>query len=521
MSEFKADLKTNQEDYALFLPALSGFYATYIGKQRHGNYVDPARIPAGFSSMEALNFLNQKEGVFYYPWCLYSAGHANLELGLDPKEDMVRTRDPGTFILGDSGGFQIAKGVWEGDWRADSGCDKAQKKRHQVLEWMEAYMDYGMGLDIPGWVGRTPRGRQATKISTYAEAMDASKYNFEYFIRHRQHKCKFLTVLQGDNHTQANQWYQEMKKYSDPKAYPDDHFNGWAMGSQNKCDIHLVLKRLVDLIYDGLLESGKQDWIHYLGTSKLEWAMAFTDIQRAIRKYHNPTLSISFDCASPFLATANGQVYHENRLADRGKWMYKMSKCVDDKKYATDQRSFRDAVIQDKLFPSFINSPVIDRCGISDICHYKPGDLNKIGKEGRTSWDSFSYHLLMGHNIYAHLIAVQDGNARYDLEIIPGMLIQEKFDRKTFRDLTDRIFSAGSHAAAMAAVDEHSKWYMDIVGSSANGFLGKKAMNAHTQYNMLFIEEEDQLGDLADRDDSGLDNAPLDKLELEVQNEIK
>jgi hypothetical protein len=38
----------------------------------------------------------------------------------DWSEDMVRNRDPGSFILGDSGGFQIAKGLWEGDWKAGS-----------------------------------------------------------------------------------------------------------------------------------------------------------------------------------------------------------------------------------------------------------------------------------------------------------------------------------------------------------------------------------------------------------------
>ena len=514
MTVNKVDLKTNQEDYALFLPALSGFYATYIGKQRFAEYVDPARIPAGLGGMEGLNFLNPNEGVFQYPWCLYSAGHANLEIGSDPKEDMVRTRDENSFILGDSGGFQIAKGVWEGDWRAGSGCERAQKKRVQVLNWMEEYMDYGMGLDIPGWVGRTPRGREATKITTYQEAVDASKYNFEYWMRHRQHRCKFLTVLQGDNHKQADEWYEEMKKYSDPKHFPVDHFNGWAMGSQNKCDPHLVLKRLVSMIYDGLLETGVQDWIHYLGTSKLEWAMMFTDIQRAIRKYHNPTLSISFDCASPFLATANGQVYYENRLNDRGKWSYKMGKSVDDKKYATDSRGFRDAVIQDGLFTDFIKSPIIDACGISDICHYKPGDLNKIGKEGRTSWDSFSYALLMGHNIFAHIRAVQDGNARYDIGIVPASLVQERFDRVFFRDVVDRIFGAKSRAEADRYVEEHNRWYMDIVGSSANGYLGKKAVNSSTAFNSLFSEEEYTVATA--RDDSGLNDKKLDKLEEQI-----
>ena len=48
----------------------------------------------------------------------------------------------------------------------DPNCPKAQKKRDGVLRWMDAYMDYGMILDIPAWVARSPAGAKATGIST-------------------------------------------------------------------------------------------------------------------------------------------------------------------------------------------------------------------------------------------------------------------------------------------------------------------------------------------------------------------
>ena len=111
------DLTAEQKDYAVFLPAVSGFYATFIGKQRHEEYVDNNRIPKNFvNGVESLNFLDPK-AQFNYKWCLYSAGHAELDLNKDsPKEDMFRQRDRSTsWTLGDSGGFQIGKGVWEGD----------------------------------------------------------------------------------------------------------------------------------------------------------------------------------------------------------------------------------------------------------------------------------------------------------------------------------------------------------------------------------------------------------------------
>ena len=34
------DLTKEQKDYAIFLPAISGFFATYIGKQRYDEYVE-------------------------------------------------------------------------------------------------------------------------------------------------------------------------------------------------------------------------------------------------------------------------------------------------------------------------------------------------------------------------------------------------------------------------------------------------------------------------------------------------
>jgi hypothetical protein len=534
------NLTAHQNDYAYFLPATSGFYSTFIGKQRYGKYVDPARVPASFTNgVESLNYLEPDKGLFYFDHCLYSAGHANLDLTKqDDSEDMFRNRDRSTsWVLGDSGGFQIGKGVWEGEWNDPTGpvvaqrmaeavakgielvpqlhptghpktdkngnpkytkvdhvklyqdkLDAAHKKRTQVLEWMDTLMDYGMVLDIPAWVARSPAGIKATGISTYQEAVDATKYNNEYWIKHRTGTCKFLNVLQGENHKDADDWYQQMKDFCDPTKY-DKPFNGWAMGGQNMCDIHLVLRRLVALKFDGLLEKGHQDWMHFLGTSKLEWAVLLTDIQRAVRKYHNENFTISFDCASPFLATANGQIYINTETEDRTKWVYRMQASADDKKYSTDTRLFKDAVIQDKIFDKFETSPVIDQVAIKDICIYKPGDLNKVGKEGDTSWDSFSYAIMMGHNVWMHINAVQEANRQYDLGKLPSMLVDERFDRVYYKDIVEAIFATDDRSVAEAVIEEFSKYWDTIIGTRGN--TGKRITNAQTYAEIHFDIEAD------------------------------
>ena len=480
-------MAARQGDGALFLPALSSFYSFQICK--YLKQVQASRIPASLNNgIEGLNFLDKEKAYFYYPWCLYSAGHAILDVRPEEKEMMVRNRTPDTFVLGDSGGFQIGKGVWEGNWR-DPSCPKAHAKRDGVLKWMEAYMDYGMCLDIPAWVSKTPNGTAATGISTYQEAVDGTRINNDYWIRNRTGKCKFLNVLQGDNHTEADDWYEQVKDYCDPKKYPDMHFNGWAMGGQNMCDIHLVLRRIVALIRDGLLEEGKHDWMHFLGTSKLEWALLLTDIQRAVRKHHNPKFTISFDCASPFLANAKGLVYSENKMVDREKWSYIMEKGADDKKYSRDTRLWGDVLRDDKIVPNFTESHISRHLMIKDICTYAPGDLNMIGKEGKTSWDSFSYSLQMAHNTWMHINAVQEANELYRQGQMPAMLVRSKHHLEFFADIVDDIIANASNSRADEKIQHYNKFWMEIIGQ--RGYTGKKTVNASTHFNDKFAIEVD------------------------------
>ena len=235
-----------------------------------------------------------------------------------------------------------------------------------------------------------------------------------------------------------------------------------------------------------------------------------------MRKYHNPNFTVSFDCASPFLASANGQIYIQTEIEDKSKWTYCMVPSVDDKKYATDTRRFGDAVIQDGLFKAFTESPISQRCTIKDICIYKPGDLNKINKEGRTSWDSFSYAIQMGHNVWSHITAVQSANREYDTGKMPAMMHSETADKKTprnygintFREIVDTIFAVDNRADALALIEYYSAYFQDIRGT--RGATGDKAVNAVTMFNALFETEAVEEHHL---DDSGLDETKLNLLE--------
>jgi hypothetical protein len=197
-----------------------------------------------------------------------------------------------------------------------------------------------------------------------------------------------------------------------------------------------------------------------------------------------------------------------------------MQSSIDNKKYATDTRSLIDVITQDKLMDIFIESPISKRLSIKDICIYKPGDLNKIGREGKTSWDSFSYTLQMAHNVWLHIYAVQEANRQYDNSLSPNMLLSSTsnkkefrlYDRKFFKDIINDIFSTSDRGKAENLIEHYNRYWMSIIGT--RGTIGKKAVNSSSMFNSLFETEESIL---VDNEDNDLQTKALEDLENSVE----
>ena len=136
--------------------------------------------------------------------------------------------------------------------------------------------------------------------------------------------------------------------------------------------------------------------------------------------------------------------------------------------------------------------------------------LNKIGKEGKTSWDSFSYAIQMGHNVWSHINAVQEANRQYDSGVYPAMLVEERFDRIYFRDIVEAIFMTDNRDEANAIIEEFSRFWTTIIGT--RGAVGKKTINASAQFAVLFEEEDSTIVET----EEDLDESKLEELEHEA-----
>ena len=388
-------LGPKSRDFAVFLPAISNFYNTFISKQRvsGGTHIPPERIPQGFENgVEGLNFLNPEKGMFTYPTALYSAGHACLNMEqVNDRDSMVVNRDREfSTIVGDSGGYQIGRGVIKFDWKDFEG-NKANKVRSDILNWLELTSDWAMTLDVPTWAADDLNSPK-TGLTSFRDTLDGTIYNNKFFQKNRLGQTKLLNVLQGDDWETAQTWYDAVK---------DFEFEGWAMGGINMCDMEVMLKRLI-IMRDEKKLDGK-DWMHVLGTSQMDWACYLTGVQRQVRKHINPNFTISFDSASAFLSTANGLVYTYNSYTP-DRWSFVMDKAPDDRN------------LKGSKIPFPFQSGIGSRLNMGDVCYYGDGDLNKNGKIGATSWDSFSYCLMMAHNVENQIRAIQVANDFNDIE---------------------------------------------------------------------------------------------------------
>ena len=491
------DLTPLQKDYAVYLPAISCFFSTYVAKQRREEFVPNDRIPQGFDrGIEGMNFLNPEQGYFYYKYGLYSAGHAQLDLQKTMTMDaMIQDRDRSkTLILGDSGGYQVGKGVLKFDWQNFEG-PAANKTRDDILNWLELTADWSMLLDVPTWACDHIH-QPKTGLKDFDDCLAKTRFNNEYWLNQRLGATKFLNVLQGSDWETAEKWYQGVKEFSDPAKYGDKACEGWAMGGANMCKMPITLRRLITMKFDGMLKG--KDWMHFLGTAQLDWSCYLTSIQRRVREHINENFTISFDCASPFIATAHGLVYTNAQHTNR-RWSVIMDKAPDNKGLA--QR-------HDIPFP--FESEIGRRLSIADICHYAPGMLNKIGKDGKTSWDSFGYALMMAHNVECHIKAVQRANNLMDIELArftPNWRDWQKPGGKEinmheysewvprnilyFDRFVEELFACGTKAEAFQLIKDADFFLKNLEGARLRGGITN-------EFNRLFGDGEDWTNDRED-----------------------
>jgi len=415
------DLTESNRDYAVFLPSISGFY---VGTLQHPE----TRTPPGFElGLQGLDFLRPEGNYFRYNWGLYSAGHAQLDTTkADKEEKMIQGRDrKSTFILGDSGGFQIITGVLKMDWSKFKTDDTV---RHKILDYLEHTADYSMTLDVPTLAASEPYSSR-NGIKSFDQCLEYSKFNNDWFVKNRKYNTKLLNSMQGRTVAEARHWFEEVKDYP---------FEGWGFGGSTSKNLVVILKLLIWLRDGGYLDEGKYDHLHYLGVSRNEFSVYYTMIKRMLQQTVNPSLEVTYDAASAFIMATKGQMYGDV-VVNNKKMIMGGVPVVDDKRFHGSD------------LPLAAQSPIFDRMTAGDLCYHnhgvpdlqalqargididdvfhdkellndpdlwvEQGSKNKIDKVGKTSWDVSSYLYVMAHNVYVNIKTLQLCNQNVDLSL--------------------------------------------------------------------------------------------------------
>jgi hypothetical protein len=263
---------------------------------------------------------------------------------------MTSLRDRATtFIVGDSGGFQIQEGTRP--W-FDPGTPLDSVRT--MLGWMEANTDYVTALDFP--TGGIAAGRYAKHIKriegnganlladsaasglsvAYHACLHQTLLNTRRMmdirrsqlgIYKRRHSdltpgdAGFLVVLQGRNEQESRHWYEASKELI--KEADGVSFAGAA--SRN---YHLMLRRLMDMKHDGLL--GGIRHIHVLGNGLLMTGVILTCIQRNLRAHTDARdVQITHDTAEPFQMGGRQYEVYTHLIANRAGWRLHTRKLSD------------------------------------------------------------------------------------------------------------------------------------------------------------------------------------------------
>ena len=238
----------------------------YIPSLSAGSMVSAFKKDTKFEDGTTMRFFAKEyPEEWRHPYFLVTAGHHYKKMDFRDQLGL----DDGTFVFGDSGGFQIATGALKWD----------STIREKIFHWLEANSDVAANLDIP------PR---VTFENRFQDSMDISFDNFKYFEKHQSGKTKFLNVIQGTFSEEYKEWYHKFKDFD---------FKGWCIGGP---------KKLVDFMYvialmlkEREFEKKHVEYIHLLGISKISDFFILATLQELLNKMTDSRIQLMSDSSSP------------------------------------------------------------------------------------------------------------------------------------------------------------------------------------------------------------------------------
>ena len=437
------NLAARASSFATYLPSVQPHSAKRIANDN--GITRDGGLPASLKATD-FNYLDSSNRFWSYPNCLATAGHFKDMTS----DNMITSRNPvQSFVLGDSGGFQIGHGTlpevsgWlqhandVGEiirrWRSSD----AKKK---ILRFLELQCSMGLSIDVPLWA-RGLKHSPFRKLSV-EQLTELSVENLRFITenRGRYGDCDMLSVLQGETEPDEDAWFEAVRHYP---------LEGWSLAGHvgQMGGIYRVLRRML-LLRDAKLLEAPHNTVHILRLSRVRWAPVVTAIQNAVRKHvGNQQFKMTMDSSSPY--KIGGVVAKYAALNEFGRdiktWAIKHFDVPTGWAVANAKRPIPLNQHHLDYLPAPMDSPIASLLTAQDI-NPKTGDF------AVRTLDTFADEVIINHNVFTYVMAtikaneaVRDGNAPQAMMDACGM-IDEMFAIDDWRSALKKA------APALAAV---------------------------------------------------------------------
>ena len=370
---------SNRKEF-LYIPSLSA-----------GSMVSAFKKDTKFEDGTTMRFFAKEyPEKWRHPHFLVTAGHHYKKMDFRDQLGL----DDGTFVFGDSGGFQIATGALKWD----------STIREKIFHWLEANSDVAANLDIP------PR---VTFENRFQDSMDISFDNFKYFEKNQSGKTKFLNVIQGTFSEEYKEWYHKFKDFD---------FKGWCIGGP---------KKLVDFMYvialmlqEREFEKGHVEYIHLLGISKISDFFILATLQKLLNTLTGNRIQLMSDSSSPGQYPVFGTYLHSGNYKTQTFTELYFPKNAEYRR-KTHIRNGKDGTITiDKTqhVPCSINCPACNDFTYEYLGGQTTTGLDRYSQEGMPR--------MVVHNTHLYCEIVKDINKLTDshVELLETAIPKELFN---------------------------------------------------------------------------------------------
>lgn len=371
-----------------YLPSLqpnwvSGFNKSLYDYRDHVEY-------GSFTSLDEFNWYGGKKPRYRHSCALYSPGHAELDPDKARLVDkLLFERDrSNTFLLVDSGGFQVGTGAWP--------LDQVDKYVTKVLRWQEAISDLAVILEVPTW-----KKIDGSYID-FDKAIELTNQNLKAYANQATGKVKFLNTLHGKTYDEGRRWFDATRWFND-----EGYAVGWCFSSIFSLNLYEALRLLVYMIE----QEHYPRYLHFLGQGTPQSAIIASIMRRTVaRAYpHSITqaasgnaVTVTTDASSEFQAIGRYMsIYERSVEAANSKKAIAPFQIKESKFEGADRKRFP----ADRTYPD-VDGPILGKYENGVVF----GDILSPPSspvKSSNNLDAVSHAILIAHNLWVKLDAIE------------------------------------------------------------------------------------------------------------------